>query len=82
MFRYDYPKTDITTEITVYPSLSDWGRLRSELDISASREIVKDFTVVLSFYDSYDSDSPDPTADQERLRPRDEPRLDVLVRVL
>ena len=59
VFRYDYPKTDITTEATVYPSLNAWGRLRAEVDISASREIVSDFTFVLSFYDSYDSDPPD-----------------------
>jgi hypothetical protein len=62
VFRYDYPKTDITTEFTLYPSLSDWGRIRGELDISASREIIKDFTIVLSLYDSYDSDPSDATA--------------------
>jgi hypothetical protein len=62
VFRYDYPKTDITSAVTVYPGLSDWGRIRSEVDVSASREIVKDFTVILSFYDSYDSDPPDPTS--------------------
>ncbi len=62
VFRYDYPKTDITTELTVYPNLTTWGRVRSEFDISASREIVPDFTIVLSFYDSYDSDPPSPTA--------------------
>jgi len=62
VFRYDYPKTDITADITIYPSLTSWGRVRSELDISASREIVPDFTIVLSFYDSYDSDPVDPTA--------------------
>jgi hypothetical protein len=62
VFRYDYPKTDITTEFTLYPSLTDWGRVRGELDISASREIVKDFTVVITFYDSYDNSPTDPTA--------------------
>jgi hypothetical protein len=64
VFRYDYPKTDITTSLTVYPGLSDWGRIRSEFDISASREIVPDFTFVLSFYDSYDSDPPSTTAEK------------------
>jgi hypothetical protein len=59
LFRYDYPKTDITTEAIVYPSLTSWGRVRAEIDISASREIVSDFTFVLSFYDSYDSNPPD-----------------------
>ncbi|HET9251612.1 MAG TPA: DUF481 domain-containing protein [Candidatus Eisenbacteria bacterium] len=58
IFRYDFPKTDITTDATVYPSLTSWGRVRAEIDISASREIVSDFTFVLSFYDSYDSDPP------------------------
>ena len=62
VFRYDYPKTDITSEITVYPNLTTWGRVRSEVDISASREVVKDFTLVLSFYDSYDSDPADENA--------------------
>jgi hypothetical protein len=62
VFRYDYPKTDITTDITIFPSLTSWGRVRSELDISGSREIVSDFTVVLSFYDSYDSDPVNTTA--------------------
>jgi hypothetical protein len=62
VFRYDYPKTDITTEFTLYPSLTDWGRIRGELDVSASREVVKDFTVVLSFYDSYDNSPADSTA--------------------
>jgi hypothetical protein len=36
--------------------------VRSEVNISASREIVKDFTFILSFYDSYDSKPPDPSA--------------------
>ncbi len=64
VFRYDYPKTDVTTELTVYPNLSDWGRVRAELDISASREVIRDFTLVLSFYDSYDSDPLDPSGEK------------------
>ncbi|HXV14648.1 MAG TPA: DUF481 domain-containing protein [Candidatus Krumholzibacteria bacterium] len=62
VFRYDYPKTDITAEFTVYPNLTNWGRIRGELDVSASREVIKDFTIVLSFYDSYDSDPLSATA--------------------
>jgi hypothetical protein len=61
VFRYDYPKTDVTLAGTVYPSLSDWGRVRAEIDVSASREIIKDLTLVISFYDSYDSDPLDPS---------------------
>jgi len=61
-FRYDYPKTDITIEIIAYPSLSDWGRIRAEVDVGASREIIKDLILKVSFYDSYDSDPLDPDA--------------------
>jgi len=61
-FRYDYPKTDITLDATVYPSLTTSGRVRSEIDISASREIIKDLTIVLTFYHSYDSKPLDPSA--------------------
>jgi hypothetical protein len=62
VFRYDYPKTDITTDVTAYPSLTTSGRIRTEIDISASREVIKDLSVVVSFYHSYDSDPVDPDA--------------------
>jgi len=62
VFRHDYPKTDISSQITVYPGLSTWGSLRGEVDISASREIVKDLNIVLSFYDSYDNQPADPSS--------------------
>jgi hypothetical protein len=64
IFRYDYPKTDVTTDVTAYPSLTTGGRVRAEIDISASREIVSDFTFVLSFYESYDSEPPDEGAEK------------------
>jgi hypothetical protein len=62
VFRYDYPKTDITMDATVYPSLTTSGRVRTEVDVSATREIVKDLTIVVSFYHSYDSDPLNPDA--------------------
>jgi len=62
LFRYDYPKTDITLDATVYPSLTTSKRYRTEIDVSASREIVKDLTIVLTFYHSYDSHPLDPDA--------------------
>jgi hypothetical protein len=61
-FRYDYPKTDITLDGTVYPSLTTSGRVRTEIDVSATREIVKDLTIMLTFYHSYDSDPLNPDA--------------------
>jgi len=57
-FTYDRPKTDVGLSIDFYPSLSAWGRVRAELDSHVKREIVKDFSVGFSIYDSYDSRPP------------------------
>ena len=42
----------------MYPSLNVSGRFRTELDINLKREIVKDFTIGLTAYDSFDSKPP------------------------
>jgi putative salt-induced outer membrane protein YdiY len=57
-FTYDRPKTDIAFAADIYPSLSSWGRVRIEFDGRVKREIVKDFTIGFSMYDSYDSRPP------------------------
>jgi hypothetical protein len=57
-FTYDTPKTSIKTAFVLYPSLNVGGRYRTEFDLSLSREIVKDFTVGATAYDSYDSKPP------------------------
>lgn len=57
-FTYDTPKTDLAMSVNLYPSLTSWGRVRIELDGRLSREVVKDFTVGFSIYDSYDSRPP------------------------
>jgi hypothetical protein len=63
-FRYDSPKSDITTNLTLYPSLSNWGRIRLNFSVSLRHELISDFFVDLSFWDNYDSDPPsaDPDA--------------------
>ena len=57
-FTYDYPKTNMTMLLDVFPSLSQWGRLRLEFNGSVKREIIRDFTVGLTIYDSYDNKPP------------------------
>lgn len=57
-FTYDTPKTDISMTVNMYPGLSEWGRVRIELDGKLRREIVKDFTIGFSIYDSYDNRPP------------------------
>lgn len=61
-FLYNYPKTDITVDLGILPSISEWPRLRVEFNAAAKREIVTDFTVNFSVYDSYDSEPPSESA--------------------
>lgn len=61
-FSYDFPKGSLDARVVSYPSLSDWGRVRSEVDLAATHEIAPDVDLGLSYYDSYDNRPPDPTA--------------------
>ena len=54
-FRYVTPKISIDAQYILYPGLTDWGRIRMDLQINMSYEFFKDFNVGLSFYDSYDN---------------------------
>lgn len=57
-FTYDTPKTSVDVTFLLFPSLSVSGRYRTDVSLSLSREIVKDFTVGVTAYDSYDSKPP------------------------
>jgi hypothetical protein len=52
----------------LFPSLTDSGRYRTNLNLSLRQELVKDYYVDLSFYHSYDSEPPDASARELRLR--------------
>jgi hypothetical protein len=62
-YTYDTPKTNLDVSVQYYPSLSDVGRNRLQLDASAKREVLKDFFVSVSMYDTFDSRPPNPDAD-------------------
>ena len=55
IFIYDSPKTDIGVKLAAMPSFTVSDRIRWEMDISASRELLKDFYIVLSYFESGDS---------------------------
>jgi len=57
-FLYNYPKTDISVDLNVLPGITDWPRVRVDFNGSLKREIITDFTVNFSIFDSYDSDPP------------------------
>ena len=57
-FMYDFPKLTLNAALAVYPSLTISGRVRVEALVSLKREIVSDFYLSLSVFDSYDSRDP------------------------
>jgi hypothetical protein len=63
-FTYDRPKTNLDLSVQYYPSLSNAGRHRLELDAGVKREFFKDLFVALNVYNSYDNRPPNPAADQ------------------
>jgi hypothetical protein len=63
-YTYDRPKTNLDLTLQYYPSLSNFGRHRLQLDSSVKRELLKDFFVSLNVFDTFDSRPPDPTADR------------------
>ncbi|MDJ0840872.1 MAG: DUF481 domain-containing protein [Acidobacteriota bacterium] len=54
-FRYDNPELDFSVDLQVVPSLSDFGRVRANLNVDLDWEIVNDLYINLNFYDAYDS---------------------------
>ena len=59
IFDFASPTTSLTAKGVLYPSLTESGRYRTDASVSLRREIVSDFYVDLSFYQTYDSDPPD-----------------------
>ena len=61
-FYYSSPKLSLDASFVVYPGLTEWGRVRTELNFKSKIEIVKDFFIGLTFYDNYDSKPPEGAA--------------------
>ena len=63
-YTYDRPKTNLDVGIQYYPSLSSIGRHRVQADLGVKRELWKDFFASFTFYNTFDSRPPNPSADQ------------------
>lgn len=61
-YTYDRPKTNLDVTVEYYPSFSNWGRQRLQVDTRLKREMWRDFYVALDVYDTFDSAPPDPAA--------------------
>jgi hypothetical protein len=55
---HDSPKTTIDVAFTAFPSLNVRGRFRTDLDLTLKRELLKDFTIGFTYYDTYDNKPP------------------------
>lgn len=58
VFHLDSPKLDISTTVSVIPSITDLGRVRLQWDYRLSHEVLSDFFVGLKGFVSYDSRPP------------------------
>ncbi len=59
LFSFQDPEIDITTTLTILPSLSDWGRIRADFDTRIQFELFKDFSWSATLFDTYDSRPPE-----------------------
>jgi hypothetical protein len=62
VFKFTDPETSLTFGISVFPSLTESGRVRSNGSLNLTHKIAGDFTLGLSGYFSTDNRPPDPTA--------------------
>jgi len=61
-FKLYSPKVDVTSRFVYFPNFTTWGRQRMEFDGKVRVEVLRDFYVTFTLYDSYDSHPPSTTA--------------------
>jgi hypothetical protein len=54
-YRYSTPERRFRVDFTVFPSLTDFGRVRANLDTTFKLEFIKDLFWNMTFYTAYDS---------------------------
>ena len=54
-FRFDTPELDIKSTLSLYPGITDSGRLRAEFDLRFRWEMVEDLFWEMEYYNNYDS---------------------------
>ena len=55
-YVYDHPAVDLSARLSAFPSITDRGRTRAQLDLSLRWEVISDLFWDLSYYNTYDSD--------------------------
>ena len=55
-FKYSDPERTFSTGLTVFPSITDWGRWRADYSMDFDMEFKRDLSWVISLFATYDSD--------------------------
>lgn len=58
-FTFGDWENDISSSLLVYPSLSESGRIRANVDIKYRQDLFGDFYLSVGFYDQFDSEPPE-----------------------
>jgi len=58
VYRFGSRDTTLTSTFLVYPSVTDFGRVRSRLDLTLTRKFTNSFTLNFSVYDDFDNRPP------------------------
>ncbi len=56
-YQFDSPQRTFTTNFVVFPSITDWGRWRANLDTQFKLELINDLYWAMDFYANYDTAS-------------------------
>ena len=63
IFRFSTPKTELRTTLNFWPSITDWGRVRTNFDITLGQEIISDdMSISLTAYATHDNQPPSDAA--------------------
>lgn len=61
-YIFDTPEMNLSADLAVFPSITESGRTRAQLDINLRWELIEDLFWDLAYYNTYDSD---PSSDTE-----------------
>lgn len=54
-YQFNSPKRTFMTNFVVFPSITDWGRWRANLDVEYKLELISDLYWTMDFYANYDT---------------------------
>jgi len=58
LFRLKSPEVNVSAQLTIYRTITEIKRVRGEFELSSRYELIKDFFLQLTIYDSYTSQPP------------------------